>query len=97
MRFVRVVFTQMVKISAPYWFHLISYQTRISMASVAMGLACFLVGLGGLSRDELKEGGDGDDRDPENGGDRHLGLALELLGVACMSFACSLGEVSWIA
>lgn len=87
----------MVKISAPYWFHLISYQTRISMASVAMGLACFLVGLGGLSRDELKEGGDGDDRDPENGGDRHLGLALELLGVACMSFACSLGEVSWIA
>ena len=76
----------MVKISAPYWFHLISYQTRIS-----------LVGLGGLSRDELKEGGDGDDRDPENGGDRRLGLALELLGVAFMSFACSLGEVSWIA
>jgi hypothetical protein len=64
------------------------------MASVAMGLACFLVGWGGLSRDELKEGGDGDDQDPKNGGDRRLGLALELFGVSFMSFACSLGEVS---
>jgi hypothetical protein len=97
MRFVRVVFIQMVKISAPYWFHLISYQTRILMASVAMGFACFLVGWGGLYRDELKEGGDGDDRDSNNGGDQRLGLALELSGVASMSFACSLGEVSWIA
>lgn len=62
------------------------------MTSVAMGLSCFLVGWGGLFRDELKEDSDGD-RDPKNGGDKSLGLALELLGVSFMSFASSLGEV----
>jgi hypothetical protein len=84
-----MIMMQMVKISAPYWFHLISYETRIYTTSVAMGLACFLVGLGGLLR-----GGDGggarDGVEDDRGG---LGLALELLGVSFMSFACSLGEV----
>ncbi|KAL3765434.1 hypothetical protein ACHAW5_006927 [Stephanodiscus triporus] len=86
----------MVKISAPYWFHLISYKTRISMASVTMGLSCFLVGCGGTFRDELKEDSDGD-RDSRNGGDKSLGLALELVGVSFMSFASSLGEASLLA
>mmetsp|Transcript_17609 Transcript_17609/g.36114 ORF Transcript_17609/g.36114 Transcript_17609/m.36114 type:complete len:597 (+) Transcript_17609:186-1976(+) len=41
-----------VKISAPYWFHNVSYKSRMLMASLAMGVACFLVGCGGLLRDE---------------------------------------------
>ncbi|KAL3806093.1 hypothetical protein ACHAXA_002464 [Cyclostephanos tholiformis] len=83
----------MVKISAPYWFHLISYETRIYTTSVAMGLACFLVGLGGLLRDG-DGGGARDGVEDDRGG---LGLALELLGVSFMSFACSLGESSLLA
>ncbi|KAL7461398.1 hypothetical protein ACHAXS_001819, partial [Conticribra weissflogii] len=41
-----------VKISAPYWFHNVSYKNRMLMASLAMGIACVLVGCGGILRDE---------------------------------------------
>ena len=74
------IYAQMVKISAPYWFHLISYETRIFATSVAMGLACFLVGTGGLMRVGSSGGGG-------------LGLGMQLFGVSFMSLACSLGEV----
>ncbi|EED92444.1 cln3-like protein, partial [Thalassiosira pseudonana CCMP1335] len=33
-----------VKITAPYWFHRVSYKARLLTASLSMGLACFLVG-----------------------------------------------------
>lgn len=79
--YTHVQYAQMVKISAPYWFHLISYEIRIYATSVAMGLACLLVGTGGLIRGEGSPGGSG------------LGLGLQLFGVSFMSLACSLGEV----
>ena len=52
----------LVKLTAPYWFHTVSYKVRIKMGSLAMGIACFLVGCGGLLRDEIV------DRDNNNGG-----------------------------
>jgi hypothetical protein len=74
-----------VKLSAPYWFHLMSYKSRISMASIASGLACLLVGWGGLCRDEKISSDDV--------ADQRWGLTLQLLGVSFISFSCSLGEV----
>ena len=82
-----------MKLTAPYWFHLISYKTRILMASFASAMACFLVGCGGLFSDEMA---DDDNQEPQNERDRKLGLALELLGVSFESFSCSLGEVSCV-
>eukprot|EP00579_Thalassiosira_antarctica_P001494 CAMPEP_0201872936 /NCGR_PEP_ID=MMETSP0902-20130614/5547_1 /ASSEMBLY_ACC=CAM_ASM_000551 /TAXON_ID=420261 /ORGANISM="Thalassiosira antarctica, Strain CCMP982" /LENGTH=532 /DNA_ID=CAMNT_0048399377 /DNA_START=25 /DNA_END=1626 /DNA_ORIENTATION=- len=82
-----------VKITAPYWFHLISYKVRMLMACVAMGLACFLVGCGGLFRD----GGDIHDQESNDADRQRRGLALELLGVSFVSFSCSLGEASLLA
>lgn len=73
------------------------------MASLAMGLACVLVGLGGLFNDELSsnDGGGGDDNDGNNATNSNTraqyGLVLELLGVSFMSFQCSLGEASLLA
>ena len=84
-----------VKITAPYWFHLISYKARMKMASVATGVAYFLVGCGGLVRDEMAK--DGDETNPKTtgkGDGQRWGLALELLGVSFISFSCNLGEVS---
>jgi len=75
------------------------------MASLAMGVACALVGLGGLFNDELSssdaDGGD-DDEDDENDVTndtraQYYGLVLELMGVSFMSFQCSLGEASLLA
>ncbi len=72
------------------------------MASLAMGLACALVGLGGLFNDELSSDDNGDD-DENDGNDAandtraQYGLVLELLGVSFMSFQCSLGEASLLA
>lgn len=79
----------LVKITAPYWFHKVTYKCRMLMASICMGLACLLVGFGGLLHDEsvdetthaaLKE-------------NKRLGLSLELFGCAFISLQCSLGEV----
>ena len=73
------------------------------MASLAMGLACLLVGLGGLFNDELSSSsdGDGDENDGNNATNANTraqyGLFLELLGVSFMSFQCSLGEASLLA
>ena len=63
-----------------------SYKRRILMASIAMGLACFLVGCGGLFHDDMA--------DEEDNKSNQMGLALELLGVSFVSFSCNLGEVS---
>jgi len=57
------------------------------MASIAMGLACFLVGCGGLFHDEMAD-------EEKNKSNQMGGLALELLGVSFVSFSCNLGEVS---
>jgi hypothetical protein len=75
-----------LSVSAPYWFHLVSYKARILMASVAMGFACIFVGCGGLFRDEMNYN--------EEGGGHSLGLLLQLFGVSLMSLASCLGEVS---
>lgn len=83
-----------VKSSAPYWFHLVSYEKRMLMVSVTMGLACFLVGCGGFFRDQVpNDGDDARDSEPVDANAEHFGLALELLGVSFISFSCSLGEV----
>jgi hypothetical protein len=74
-----------LSISAPYWFHLVSYKARILMVSVAMGFACIFVGCGGLFRDEMTHN--------EDGGGQILGLLLQLFGVSLMSLASCLGEV----
>ncbi len=78
-----------MKLSAPYWFHRISYKPRIFMASVATGLACILVGWGGLFRENDDESNSSDDVAGER-----WGLTLQLLGVSFISLSCSLGEVS---
>ncbi|KAL7519812.1 hypothetical protein ACHAWX_004565 [Stephanocyclus meneghinianus] len=80
-----------VKISAPYWFHDVSYKTRMLVASISMGLACILVGFGGLIRNEIS----GVTND--SGKDGLSGIALELIGVSFISFQCSLGEASALA
>lgn len=78
----------LVKITAPYWFHTVSYRVRMLMASISMCVACLLVGFGGLLHDEVN----GEGADSKHG----IGIALELLGVSFISFQCSLGEVSWV-
>jgi len=76
----------------------------MKMASLAMGVACFLVGYGGLFNDEMSsaEGDNGDEENNDQSGDDNsaraqLGLMLELLGVSFTSFQCSLGEASLLA
>eukprot|EP00804_Cyclotella_cryptica_P000007 CCRYP_013706-RA/>CCRYP_013706-RA protein AED:0.32 eAED:0.32 QI:382/0/0.5/1/0/0.5/2/0/148 len=78
-----------VKITAPYWFHNVSYRVRMLMSSVSMGVASLLVACGGLLHDETAEG-KGSAKDFDG-----LGLALELIGVSFISFQCSLGEVPY--
>lgn len=73
----------LVKTTAPYWFHNVSYNTRMLMASISMGVACLLVGFGGLLHDEISD-------EPKS---HSTGIALELIGVSFISFQCSLGEV----
>eukprot|EP00804_Cyclotella_cryptica_P000004 CCRYP_013706-RB/>CCRYP_013706-RB protein AED:0.05 eAED:0.05 QI:382/0.66/0.75/1/0/0.25/4/80/517 len=80
-----------VKITAPYWFHNVSYRVRMLMSSVSMGVASLLVACGGLLHDETAEG-KGSAKDFDG-----LGLALELIGVSFISFQCSLGEASMLA
>ena len=71
-----------------------------------MGLACLLVGYGGLFNDEMPsngvQGGDENDQSSLDNNDTTLaraqrGLMLELLGVSFTSFQCSLGEASLLA
>ncbi len=57
------------------------------MASISMGLACLLVGLGSLLHDKMSNEAN------DSGKDRISGVALELIGVSFISFQCSLGEV----
>ncbi|KAL7490394.1 hypothetical protein ACHAWT_000434 [Skeletonema menzelii] len=99
----------LVKLTAPCWFHKVSYRRRMKMASLAMGLACLLVGLGGLLNDEMPAGGNSDgenengqldeddDTNASNSTRSQRGLLLELLGVSFTSFQCSLGEASLLA
>jgi hypothetical protein len=47
----------LAKLTAPFWFHKVSYRKRMKMASLAMGLACLLVGYGGLFNDEMPSNG----------------------------------------
>ena len=93
----------LAKLSAPFWFHKVSYRKRMKMASLAMGLACLLVGYGGLFNDEMPsngvQGGDENDQSSLDNNDTTLaraqrGLMLELLGVSFTSFQCSLGGAS---
>lgn len=89
-----------MKLSAPYWFHRISYQSRIVMASIATGLACILVGWGGIFREEeqlLLANNNGNTMNSSSNDDvsgMRWGLTLQLLGVSFISLSCSLGEVS---
>ena len=96
----------LAKLTAPFWFHKVSYRKRMKMASLAMGLACLLVGYGGLFNDEIPsdgvQGGDENDQSSLDNNDATLaraqrGLMLELLGVSFTSFQCSLGEASLLA
>ena len=93
----------LTKLTAPCWFHKVSYRTRMKMASLAMGVACFLVGCGGLFNDEMSstEGDDDNNDQSDDNNTTHaraqLGLMLELLGVSFTSFQCSLGEASLLA
>jgi hypothetical protein len=96
----------LAKLTAPFWFHKVSYRKRMKMASLAMGLACLLVGYGGLFNDEMPsngvQGGDENDQSSLDNNDTTLaraqrGLMLELLGVSFTSFQCSLGEASLLA
>mmetsp|Transcript_20919 Transcript_20919/g.31928 ORF Transcript_20919/g.31928 Transcript_20919/m.31928 type:complete len:538 (+) Transcript_20919:127-1740(+) len=96
----------LTKLTAPCWFHKVSYRTRMKMASLAMGVACFLVGCGGLFNDEMSSiegdgGGNGEENNDQSDDDNttraQLGLMLELLGVSFTSFQCSLGEASLLA
>ena len=77
-----------INISAPYWFHLVSYKIRILSAASAMGAACIFVGCGGLFQDDLK----GENEGPKE--NQRLGLGLQLFGVSLMSIASNMGEVS---
>jgi len=96
----------LTKLSAPFWFHKVSYRKRIKMASVAMALACCLVGFGGLYNDEIMSS-ENDDNPSDGNNDNttttthyaraQRGLMLELLGVSFTSFQCSLGEASLLA
>ena len=81
-----------LSITAPYWFHLVSYKTRIFMASAAMGFAFFFVGCGGSFRDEMTDNGDSV-QDPKDRGGQSLSMSLQLFGVSLMSLASCLGEV----
>ena len=88
----------LVKVSAPYWFHRVSYRTRMLVTAVTMGTACFLVGCGGLYRDEMAEAeAENNDQTPKDVDGQSWGLALELFGVSFVSFSCSLGEASLLA
>ena len=77
----------------------------MKMASLAMGVACFLVGCGGLFNDEMSstDGDNGEDNNDQSDDNNtthareQLGLMLELLGVSFTSFQCSLGEASLLA
>ena len=85
----------------------------MQMASIAMALACLLVGLGGLFNDEMSaeeninndsSGGNNEnvqmgeeDNTNATNSRSQLGLLLELLGVSFTSFQCSLGEASLLA
>ncbi|KAL3791681.1 hypothetical protein HJC23_003938 [Cyclotella cryptica] len=73
-------------ITAPYWFQVVSYKTRMRVASFSMGLACLLVDSGGLLHDKIS------DKARYRGKDGLSGIALELIGVSFISFQCSLGE-----
>ncbi len=84
----------LVKLSAPYWFHRISYKLRIFIASVAMGLACILVGWGGLFREDDLLANDQESNSSDDVAGERWGLTLQLLGVSFISLSCSLGEVS---
>ncbi len=84
----------LVKLSAPYWFHRISYKPRIFMASVATGLACMLVGLGGLFREDDLLANDDESNSSDAIAGMRWGLTLQLLGVSFISLSCSLGEVN---
>lgn len=77
-----------ITISAPYWFHLVSYKIRILLAASAMGAACIFVGWGGLFQDDLKGENEGSNET------QRLGLSLQLFGVSLMSIASNMGEVS---
>ena len=60
-----------------------------------MGIACFLVGCGGLFRDE--EGGEEYSGQPKDAESQNFGLVLELVGVSFVSFSCNLGEASLLS
>lgn len=83
-----------MKLSAPYWFHRISYKSRIVMASIATGLACILVGWGGIFREDELLANNGKINSSNDVSGLRWGLALQLLGVSFISLSCSLGEVS---
>ena len=74
------------------------------MASSAMGVACLLVGYGGLFNDENKGNNAAEEENNTTSYNNNMqakqqqhGLILELLGVSFTSFQCSLGEASLLA
>ena len=70
-----------IKASAPYWFDKVSYRIRFSVASVLMAAAFIIVA-------SFIGGGHGS---------TDYSLGMQLLGVACMSAQCGLGEASLLA
>ena len=72
----------LVQITAPYWFVLVSYHTRLRLASVAMAFAFLLVSYFSYRSGTYS---------------KEIVLMGQLLGVALISFQCGIGEASLLA
>lgn len=72
----------LVKLSAPYWFDTVSYQSRLRSAAMIMGVAFF--GTGYFSQEGIAV-------------DQRERMMGQLMGVACVSVQIGLGEASLLA
>jgi len=86
-----------IKLSAPYWFHRVSYRARIQIATMCMVASFALVAItrGIITRRYESQYPDNDDADiPKT----PIGMMIiQLLGVAFGSAQCGLGEASLLA
>ncbi|GAX15682.1 hypothetical protein FisN_3Hh156 [Fistulifera solaris] len=72
-----------VKLSAPYWFDRVTYQSRVSIAAACMAMAFFITG---YSERRLQDSNYSDSMP-----------YLPFVGVALVSFQCGLGEATLLA
>jgi battenin len=79
---VNIVPGLLVQITAPYWFDLVTYHTRLSLASTSMTLSFLTVAYFSHESGIYSS---------------NIVLSGQLLGVALISFQCGLGEASLLA